>query len=174
MLKLEKIALNDLESLSIHVYSKKTILDKRGGLTLDFEGEIVASDSHISMKTSTSAKGVARGLHHQRADAPQIKIISVVRGSLIDFVYDPSDKEGRVYCFNMDARDAVSVVIPMNYAHGFIAKSDVVFNYICLGRYDETKEIIYNILGGAAKALKLGDVLLSGKDASSSQISVSI
>lgn len=172
MLKLEKIAITDLESLSIKVYPKKNMLDKRGSLTLNFEGEISASDSHISIKTSTSVKGVARGLHHQKIDFPQIKIISVTRGSLIDFLYDPLDQASRIYFFNMDENDAVSVVIPQNFAHGFIATSDVTFNYICLGKYAENHESIYNVLGSAAKALKLGDVLLSSKDAASREILV--
>ena len=173
MPKLQKITYSELGSLSIKVYQKKTIVDKRGALTIDFEGDVVTCDSHISIKTSTSRKGVGRGLHHQNISAPQTKIISVLKGSLIDFVFDPFDAEGRVYCFDIDEKDGVSVVIPMNYAHGFIATSDVVFNYICLGRYDESQENIYNILDSAAEVLDLGRVLLSDKDASSARINLS-
>ena len=170
MIKLKQINLDDLNKLSIQVYRKKKFLDSRGWLSLDYEGELIGDFSNISIKTSKSKNGIGRGLHLQKKSAPQTKIISVLQGSIIDFVYDPFDKDGCVYCFELTSADLTSIVIPPNFAHGFITTSDTIFNYICLGKYDESCEITYNLLGSAARLLELNKVVLSEKDSSYCEI----
>jgi dTDP-4-dehydrorhamnose 3,5-epimerase-like enzyme len=168
------ITIGDLQSLDIQVFTKKTFSDSRGYMQIIFEGSPRIVDSHFSMKRSFSFSGVGRGLHHQNVNSPQTKVITVTSGKLLDFIYDPSLDSNLVHCFYINSSDNCSIVIPSNYAHGFIALTNVEFEYACIGRYNEANEATYNILRSAAQLLQLGDVNLSAKDSSSPPIEVSL
>jgi len=95
--------------------------------------------------------------------SPQIKIIEVLEGAILDFVFDINNPNF-VYFFELNDLDKKSVFIPSNFAHGFIALANVRFRYSCFGRYDEKSETTFNLLKSAADCLNITNVVLSAKD----------
>jgi dTDP-4-dehydrorhamnose 3,5-epimerase len=61
------------------------------------------------------------------------------------------------------------VLIGAEWAHGFYALEDTVFEYLCLGAYDESAEACFSIAGVLRDALGL-EPLLSPKDRAAAQI----
>ena len=68
----------------------------------------------------------------------------------------------------------LSIYFAKRFAHGFITITETKFKYVCIGKYIEDKEIVYNVLPSISKLLKLGNISLSKKDLSSSLIDVSL
>lgn len=134
-----------------------TFSDERGDLKIFHE------DKGVVLKRSTSKKGVFRGLHLQLEGKSQTKIIRVVSGKILDFVTDPVANPGILYAKEISPVDDW-ISIASNYAHGFYAMEDTVFEYLCIGEYDESSEKSLSIENFLKSELGLSDVLLSGKD----------
>lgn len=163
-LYLKLIEISDLPKIGVQVFNKISFGDDRGALTVEYEGDVQATDWSISVKESQSQKGVGRGLHYQSLPFPQKKLINVVEGEIYDFLLDITGAENCVYCFKLTANDNVNLLIPENFAHGFITLTDVRFRYTCFGKYNEECESTINVLQSAAMALGLGEIVLSKKD----------
>ena len=131
--------------------------DDRGAVNILYESE------QAVLKRSSSKKGVLRGLHRQVSPALQVKIIRIVSGSIIDFVANPEDPNELIWYAEISPKDEW-VRIDSHLAHGFYAIEDVVFEYFCDGRYDESLEESYRIDGIVKKELGLRDMILSEKD----------
>ena len=131
--------------------------DSRGWLAVIYEsGQVV-------LKRSFSRKGVFRGLHAQIAPSPQVKIIRVVSGRIIDFVVSLDDPERRIHHRELGPEDGW-VMIDSAYAHGFYALEDCIFEYVCDGRYDVSSERAFSIIGYLARVMGITGVILSDKD----------
>lgn len=136
--------------------------DDRGHLDVLFEeGEVV-------LKRSFSRAGVFRGMHWQRPPRAQTKIIRVVSGRILDFVMDPLQVEPRLHRREIGPGDGW-VLIGAEWAHGFYALEDTVFEYLCLGAYDESAEACFSIVGVLRDGLGL-EPLLSPKDRAAAPI----
>lgn len=134
-----------------------TFSDDRGDLKIFYE------DRRVVLKRSTSKKGVFRGLHLQLKGKSQTKIIRVVSGKILDFVTDPIANPGILYMKEVSPVDDW-ISIASKYAHGFYALEDTVFEYLCIGEYDESSEKSLSIESFLKSELGLDEVLLSGKD----------
>lgn len=118
--------------------------DDRGELQVVFEGDIVATS--IALKRSFSRQGVFRGMHFQKLNAPQVKYIEVLSGSIIDFVVcmdDQKENFGKIYSQKIEPGHTYK--IPASYAHGFYAIKDTVFQYITVGAYSASDEISFKL-----------------------------
>lgn len=99
---------------------------------------------------SISKKGVLRGLHFQRGEMAQAKLVQVVKGSVLDIVVDirkESKTFGRSFSILLDDVERLQLFVPRGFAHGFIALSEEsIFSYKCDNYYDKASEggIIYN------------------------------
>jgi dTDP-4-dehydrorhamnose 3,5-epimerase len=72
---------------------------------------------------SVSARNVVRGLHYQIA-RPQAKLIQVVHGAVFDIAVDirrSSPTFGRHVGIELRAGDGTALLIPVGFAHGFVA-----------------------------------------------------
>ena len=166
-MELKRLELNDLGAIGIEVFPHKIFNDSRGSMNVNFELQTGTTGSaHISFKRSFSHSGVGRGLHHQAYPGGQDRIVSIFKGAVVDFLFDASEPGSPLFCFDFKADDNISLYLPKRFAHGFISLSEVVFEYYCIGRYVETTEYTINVLADAARALDLGNVILSEKDAS--------
>lgn len=134
--------------------------DSRGWLQVLYE-----SDTMV-LKRSFSRKGVFRGLHIQTGDTAQVKVIRVVRGRIIDFLVDIDDPARTIHRQELGPEHDW-VRIDAQYAHGFYALEDTVFEYVCDGGYSETNEKAFAITDYLARELGIADPILSDKDRAS-------
>ena len=77
--------------------------------------------------------GTIRGLHFQRGNDAQAKLINVIQGSILDFFVDLR-KDSKTYlchgCIELNQESPQSLFIPKGFAHGFITlESDTVISY---------------------------------------------
>jgi dTDP-4-dehydrorhamnose 3,5-epimerase len=131
--------------------------DRRGSISILYE-----SDTAV-LKRSSSKKGVFRGLHRQVPPSEQTKIIRIISGKIIDFVSDPEEAGEIIWYTELSSEDDW-VQIDSRLAHGFYAVEDVVFEYFCDGKYDESLEQSYRVDGIISKVLGLEPIYLSDKD----------
>lgn len=99
---------------------------------------------------SISKKGVLRGLHFQKGDHAQAKLVRVAAGRALDVVVDirpDSPSYGAHFKTVLSAGNAMMVFIPRGMAHGFLALEDeTVFVYKCDNYYHRESEagIVFN------------------------------
>lgn len=92
---------------------------------------------------SFSQKGVVRGLHMQLAPHAQAKLVSVIKGKVMDVVVDlrPGSKTfGQVYYCELDDVRHNMLMVPEGFAHGFAALEDSIFFYKCSSQYHKESE----------------------------------
>jgi len=131
--------------------------DDRGWLEVLYESETMV------LKRSFSRKGVFRGLHVQMAPSAQTKVIRVVSGVIVDVVVDVSDPALELKTTTLTPADGW-VRIGAQYAHGFYALEDSLFEYACDGGYDEASEQAWSIADRLPEMLGVETVILSDKD----------
>lgn len=116
----------------------------------EFESGIGQSVDFVQDNQSISNKGVLRGLHYQKGEAAQAKLIRVMAGEVIDVVVDirrESPTYGQYVKTRLSAAAYQMIFIPRGMAHGFLAlEDDTIFTYKCDNYYDKQSEsgIIYN------------------------------
>lgn len=131
--------------------------DNRGWLEVLYESEAMV------LKRSFSKKGVFRGLHVQMAPSAQTKVIRVVSGAIVDVVVDVNDPALELKTTTLTPDDGW-VRIDAQYAHGFYALEDTMFEYACDGGYDEASEQAWSIADRLPALLGVETVILSDKD----------
>ncbi|KAA2218748.1 dTDP-4-dehydrorhamnose 3,5-epimerase [Maribacter flavus] len=99
---------------------------------------------------SFSTKGVLRGLHYQKGESAQAKLVRVLQGKVLDVAVDirkDSPTYGNVFKTILSSENYRHLFIPRGCAHGFVTLSDTAtFFYKCDNYYDPKAEagIIYN------------------------------
>lgn len=131
--------------------------DNRGWLEVLYESEAMV------LKRSFSRKGVFRGLHVQQAPSPQTKVIRVVEGAIVDVLVSMDDPTRALKTTTLTPADGW-VRIDAEYAHGFYALEDTLFEYVCDGGYDEASEQAFSIADRLPALLGVDTVILSDKD----------
>ena len=98
----------------------------------------------VQENESKSRYGVVRGLHYQRGEAAQAKLVSVVRGRVLDIAVDirkSSPTFGKYVAIELSEQNKRQLFIPRGFAHGFAVLSDeAVFHYRCDNYYVPTEE----------------------------------
>jgi dTDP-4-dehydrorhamnose 3,5-epimerase len=103
----------------------------------------------VQQNHSYSLKGVLRGLHFQRPPYAQAKLVTVVKGKVLDVVVDirsGSKTFGKVYYCMLDSEKRNMLMVPEGFAHGFSALEDTLFAYKCTSTYNREAEggIVWN------------------------------
>jgi len=71
-----------------------------------------------------SRKNVFRGMHFQGGPHSVSKIISIVEGAAIDFLFDMRRRSltfGRLQIINLEEKEPASIYIPAGVAHGYLS-----------------------------------------------------
>ncbi len=106
-----------MESWSKQVFEK-------AGLFYDF-----VQDNH----SASSAKGTLRGIHFQRGDKSQAKLVRCIRGAVLDVAVDlrPESNTYRKWIsVELSAENKRQLLIPRGFGHGFLTLTgDVEFFY---------------------------------------------
>lgn len=138
----------------------------------DFE-EHAGPVAFVQDNESFSAKkGVLRGLHFQKGDKAQAKLLRVVQGSVLDVAVDirpGSPTFGKNVAVVLSGENKRQFFIPRGFAHGFLVLEDnTVFQYKCDNFYAPEAEGSYR-WNDPAFAIDWGispdEVILSEKDA---------
>ncbi|UBZ16086.1 dTDP-4-dehydrorhamnose 3,5-epimerase [Flagellimonas marinaquae] len=93
---------------------------------------------------SFSKKGVLRGLHFQKGEHAQAKLVSVLQGRIQDVVVDlrkNSPTFGEHLSIELNSKDKRQLFVPRGFAHGFLTLSESanVF-YKCDNYYHKNAE----------------------------------
>lgn len=129
--------------------------DNRGNFFESYSQKLFATyginASFVQDNQSFSAPiGTLRGMHFQKGDSSQAKLVRVVQGKIFDVVIDlrpNSTSFGQWENYELSAENNFSLFIPRGFAHGFMTLTpDVIFSYKCDNYYDKPSEggIIWN------------------------------
>ena len=120
-------------------FNKNTFLNKTG-LDVNF----------VQDNQSSSTQGVLRGLHYQKGEAAQAKLVRVLEGEVLDVAVDlrkGSPTFGQYVAVKLSSESHTQFFVPRGFAHGFAVLSErAVFFYKCDNYYNKQAEagIIYN------------------------------
>ena len=82
---------------------------------------------------SMSSYGVLRGLHYQKGEHSQAKLVRVIKGRVLDVAVDmrrSSPTFGKHVIAELSDENKMQLFIPRGFAHGFLVLSDeAVFTY---------------------------------------------
>ncbi len=125
----------------------------------------------IQDNQSQSVYGTVRGLHFQKGEHSQAKLVRVLQGTVLDIAVDLRPKSptfGRHVAIELSAENNLQLLIPRQFAHGFAVLSPTAtFAYKCDNIYNKASE------GGIRFddpeinidwKIKKEDVILSEKD----------
>ena len=123
--------------------------DKRGYFFESFNKEIfnkIIDDkvNFVQDNQSLSSKNILRGLHFQKPPYGQSKLVSVIKGSVLDVVVDirkNSSTYGQYVMEELNEFNHHQLYIPVGMAHGFLALEDnTIFTYKCSNFYNKESE----------------------------------
>ena len=93
---------------------------------------------------SLSSKGIVRGLHFQNPPFAQGKLLSVIKGSVLDVAVDirkDSEFYGKYFSIILSEENKTMFWIPPGFAHGFLSLQDnTIFSYKCTQIYNKESE----------------------------------
>lgn len=122
--------------------------DERGYLYESYKANQYASAginyAFVQDNISLSKKHVLRGLHLQKKH-PQGKLIQVLQGEIYDVavnVNPDSNKFGKYFGLNLNAKNHTQLWIPPGYAHGFcVLSNEALVHYKCTDYYQAHDEL---------------------------------
>ncbi|TXG37164.1 dTDP-4-dehydrorhamnose 3,5-epimerase [Seonamhaeicola maritimus] len=115
-----------------------------------FEEKTGVKPNFVQDNLSISAKGVLRGLHFQTGEFAQAKLVSVIKGRVLDVCVDireNSETFGKHFSIILDDVEKRQLYIPKWFAHGFLALEEgTIFSYKCDSYYNKASEsgILFN------------------------------
>lgn len=116
----------------------------------DFNNGIGRETHFVQDNQSMSSRGVLRGLHYQKGEASQAKLVRVLQGTVVDVAVDlrkDSPTFGKYVMVELSEENKRQLFIPRGFAHGFqVISEKAVFTYKVDNRYAPETEcsIIYN------------------------------
>jgi len=136
---LEPTVFGDSRGYFFESYNKKT-----------FDYLINQNVNFVQDNESFSSKGVLRGLHSQKGEFAQAKLVRVTKGEVLDIAVD-FRKDSPTYlqhiAVRLSSENKKQLFVPRGFLHGFVVLSETaVFNYKCDNLYNKEAEegIIYN------------------------------
>ncbi len=168
----------DIEPLPIEgafVINPRQFPDERGVFLESFRGDRLAEHlGHrpdiVQTNVSVSARGTVRGIHFADVPPGQGKYVTVLSGSLVDYVVDirvGSPTFGRWESVTLDTVDRRAVYLSEGLGHAFCALEDgTTAMYLCTSIYNPSAEHgIHPLDPEVGLVLPAGiDPLLSPKD----------
>lgn len=113
--------------------------------------ELTGMNGHfVQDNVSKSSFGVLRGLHLQKNEHAQAKLVSCIEGVVWDIAVDlreDSPSFGKWFGVELSKENHLQFYIPRGFAHGFVVLSETaIFTYKCDNFYNKESEggIIWN------------------------------
>lgn len=131
------------------IYTPRVFKDHRGCFFESFNARHFAERGlkadFVQDNRSVSVKGTLRGLHFQKGQAAQAKLVSVLRGHVYDVAVDlraGSKTFGKWFGMELHEDKIQSFYIPRGFAHGFVILSDSAeFYYKVDNFYNKDSEV---------------------------------
>ena len=107
-------------------------------------------NNFVQDNLSRSSYGVVRGLHLQKGESAQAKLVKVIVGKVWDVAVDlrqGSSTYGEWFGVELSDENHLQFLIPRGFAHGFsVLSPTAIFSYKCDNLYNKQAEggIIYN------------------------------
>ena len=112
------------------VISPKVYEDPRGYFMETFKEEAflmtIGKVQFVQENETLSNYGVIRGMHFQKGDSAQAKLVRVVHGEILDVVIDlrkDSPTYKQQFSIRLSAENRQQLFIPKGFAHGFAVQS---------------------------------------------------
>lgn len=127
----------ETEIEGVYIIEPRVFNDARGYFMeawkqAEFE-EHVGPVHFIQDNESKSSYGVLRGLHYQKGDCSQAKLVRVIKGRVVDVAVDirkGSPTFGKHVMVELSEDNKRQFFIPRGFAHGFLVLSDeAIFMY---------------------------------------------
>lgn len=138
----------------LFVIQPKVFEDERGYFFESFNAAIFVKNGididFVQDNQSLSSKNVLRGLHFQNQPFAQAKLVSVIKGAVLDVVVDirkNSKTYGEHFKLILSEKNKSMLFIPVGFAHGFLTIEDqTIFSYKCSNFYNKESEgsILWN------------------------------
>lgn len=159
----------------VWIIEPKVFKDERGYFMEAFKKEEfeanVGKVNFIQDNESKSSFGVLRGLHYQKGEFSQAKLVRVIKGTVLDVAVDirkSSPTYGKYVSVELSEENKRQFFIPRGFAHGFLVLSDeAVFTYKVDNAYAPQAEasILYNDADlGIDWPIAEEQVIMSAKD----------
>lgn len=159
----------------VWVIEPKVFGDSRGYFTETYKQSLfeqhIGKINFIQDNESKSGFGVFRGLHYQKGDAAQAKLVRVIQGKVLDIIVDlrtASQTYGKWLAVELSDENHRQLFVPRGFAHGFLVLSETaIFNYKVDNIYQPENEscLIYNDLTlNISYPIEEGLLKLSEKD----------
>ena len=135
--KLKIMEYKETEIKGVFIIEPKVFNDARGYFMEawkkeEFEAHVGKVD-FLQDNESKSSYGVLRGLHYQKGDSSQAKLVRVIKGKVLDVAVDirrSSPTFGRHVMVELSEDNKRQFFIPRGFAHGFLVLSDeAIFTY---------------------------------------------
>jgi dTDP-4-dehydrorhamnose 3,5-epimerase len=149
------------------LFDSGTFLDNRGSFTplsLElFDKTWLQSNVSVNDKRNTF-----RGLHFQKGEFAQAKLLKVIHGEIIDYIVDlreDSEDYMKLQEFKLTRNNAL--LVPRGFAHGFITtEKNTIVQYLVDNVYNKESEgtLFWNEVPELRKKLKGKDLIMSEKD----------
>lgn len=114
----------------VWVIEPKVFADSRGYFMESFKQnefeEHIGKVDFVQDNESKSSYGVLRGLHYQKGDCSQAKLVRVIKGEVLDVAVDirkSSPTFGQHVAVLLSEENKKQLFIPRGFAHGFVVKS---------------------------------------------------
>nr|WP_164731709.1 dTDP-4-dehydrorhamnose 3,5-epimerase [Allomuricauda beolgyonensis] len=121
----------------------------------DFCRAIGLEVNFVQDNISFSKKGVLRGLHFQKGEHVQAKLVTVLQGKIQDVVVDlrkDSPTFGQHLSIELNAENKKQLFVPRGFAHGFLTLSETaMIIYKCDNYYEK----------GAEGGIRYDDIVLA-------------
>ena len=116
-------------------FSEKKLKDE--GLDYIFE-------KVVQTNRSKSKKGTLRGMHFQKGEHAQAKLVECIKGAVLDVAVDmrqSSPSFGKWISVELTEKNHKQLLIPKGFAHGFLSLEDnTIFQYLIDNDYSPENE----------------------------------
>jgi dTDP-4-dehydrorhamnose 3,5-epimerase len=143
------MAFHKTEFLDLYIFEPKVFEDSRGYFFESFnqkvfEKETGITNAFVQDNQSKSSYGTLRGLHFQKGEHAQAKLVRVLSGKVLDVVVDlrpGSTTYKKSYSIELSAENKRQLYVPRGFAHGFVVLSETAeFFYKCDNFYNQPAE----------------------------------
>jgi dTDP-4-dehydrorhamnose 3,5-epimerase len=115
-----------------------------------FEEKTAINTQFVQDNQSMSQRGVLRGLHFQKGEYAQAKLVRVIKGKVLDIAVDIRPNSltyGKTFSIELSEENKLQLYVPRGFAHGFsVLEDNTIFSYKCDNYYNKASEggIMYN------------------------------